>query len=304
MPDAPVLPPSATSPTKTPTRQSNDRFTRLSDQLGNMGIHREDGSEKAASVPSLYDSGGSSKPSGFGTDTSAYAQNSKAMDDHRTVPSYGSPYAHMLSGTPGSVDRSSTYGSPYAHMFSGTPRSIDRSNTYGASVAMQRTPASVNCLDHSQLPTAMGGGMAYLPANAFALPPGVPLMYGSLYSNPTLNALAQSVATPTQLSGSAMHAMYASPPMYQYPGLDTSGTPVAFQQQGLRMGYSPATPTNTQESSPFSNSGSGNRRQHAAKITPHSRRTNANAGQHNHVDVGRILTGIDVRTTVSDLSNI
>jgi hypothetical protein len=210
-------------------------------------------------------------------------------------------------------------------MLNRSPNSIDRSNAYSTTMAMHRTPGSINrshgftnvngniltpnSADRpsTYLPPSIGGGLAYLPANSFSMPQGMPVMFSGVYTAPTLPQ--QHLMTPTHLSATAMQAMnqhlYASPPMYPYPGLDSSNiSPVAFQQQSMGMGFSPATPNNTRELSPFSRSGSGGRRQNAIKVPPHARRHHPNpaAGQHNHVDISRIQEGMDVRTTVSHLA--
>jgi hypothetical protein len=214
-----------------------------------------------------------------------------------------SPYGHMLNRTPGSVDRSNAYSSSMA--MQRTPGSVNRSSGFNGQNSTLHTPSSID-RSNSYLPASMTGGLAYLPANPFTMPQGVPVMLGGLYANTAPTALQQPLVTPTHLSATAMQALsphlYASPPLYQYPGLDASNiSPVAFQNQSMGMPYSPATPVNTRELSPFSRSTSGSRRQNAIKVPPHARRHHPNpaAGQHNHVDIARIQEGLDVRTTVS-----
>jgi hypothetical protein len=67
-----------------------------------------------------------------------------------------------------------------------------------------------------------------------------------------------------------------------------------------RVYNTPSSPTRDID---YFNRPSG-RRQNAVKIAPHgSQRGRANAaGHHNHVDIGRIQSGIDVRTTVNSIS--
>ena len=241
-------------------------------------------------------------------------------DQASSVPNSSSP--HMTYGTsPSSSERLS----PYGHMLNRTPASVDRSNAYSASHAMHRTPGAINRSssfgDHSGLqtpssidrtaflPSNLGGGLAYLPANPFTMPQGMPVMLGGLYSASAAPALQQPLVNTNQLSAATMQAMgqhmYASPPLYQYPGLDASSiSPVGFQQRGMGLSYSPTTPVHTRDVNYFNRSASGGRRQNAIKVPPHARRhTNPAAGQHNHVDISRIQGGMDVRTTVSGPAN-
>jgi hypothetical protein len=248
-----------------------------------MGLHRTASSEPNSSVPNLYSP---NMPTGTSPAPS-------------TRPS---PYGHMLNRTPGSIDLSNAYSASMA--MHRTPGSINRSQGFSGQNTSIHTPGSTDRAN-AYIPPTMGGGLAYLPANPFTMPQGVPVMLGGLYSNPAVNALQQPLVTPTHLSGMTMQAMsqhlYTSPPIYQYPGLEPSNiSPVAFQQN-IGMGYSPATPVNTRDQSPFNRSVSGGRRQNAIKVPPHARRHHPNpaAGQHNHVDIARIQEGMDVRTTVS-----
>jgi hypothetical protein len=247
-----------------------------------MGIRRTISSEQGSSLPNL-----SSPNAATGT--------SPASSDRL------SPYAHMLNRAQNSIDRSNAYSANMAtHR---TPGSNNRSHGLGNQNRNIHTPNSVDRAGN-YLPPSLGGGLAYLPTNPFTMPQGMPVMLSGLYSAPTLPQ--QHLMTPTHLSTTAMQAMsqhlYASPPMFPYPGLDASNiSPVTFQQQNMGIGFSPATPGNARELSPFSQSSSGGRRQNALKVQPHTRRHHPNpaAGQHNHVDISRIQEGMDVRTTVS-----
>ncbi|CAG8971934.1 hypothetical protein HYALB_00003269 [Hymenoscyphus albidus] len=252
--------------TSTPTRQSTDRAHRLSDSLNALTIGRSPiDRSKAYSV--------------------------------RTADNY--PSNTSVNRTPGAIDRSHAYAPTR------TPGSVDRSNAY----APTRTPGSIDRSNaFANQPQAMTNGLAYFPASAaFAMAQGsvhgVPVMLGGLYNPSSPHAMQPQMMTPihgsTPITGSLATmapGMFATPPLYPYPGGDQSASPIAYPQQGLC--YSPATPVNSRELGPFNRS--SGRRQNAVKVPPHARRSHQNpaAGQHNHVDIARIRGGLDVRTTV------
>ena len=278
-----------TSPPNTPTHQIVDRLSRLSDQFGGMAVQQ------------VHDVAEHHVPS------RGYSLNMPTNTTPQSVNQSG-PYAHMFNRSPASVERSNAYSSSMATQRTNsqrTPVSVNRSQAFGAQSSRIHTPNSIG-RSNAYMPPAMGSSLAYLPANSFAMPQGLPVVVGGLYSPSPVNSLRQPLATPTQYSEPVMPTMgqhlYASPPMYQYPGRDpSSGSPVAYQHQCMGMGYSPATPVNnTRVLESFDHSGSGGRRQNAIKVPPHAHRHHLNAaGQHNHVDIARIQEGMDIKTTVS-----
>ncbi|KAG9231638.1 RNA recognition motif 2-domain-containing protein [Amylocarpus encephaloides] len=171
--------------------------------------------------------------------------------------------------TPGSAGRSSPY------TLNMSPSSVDRSRSYGPNMGMNRTPGSINRLNgfHS---------------------------HGALHRT-TPGSINRSGLLGTALQ--AMNQQMFTPPVYQYSNIDQASMgPVAFPQQNqpLAMTFAPATPASSRGMGQYPHSVGSGRRQNAIKVPPQQNRRHGNpaAGQHNHVDTGRIQEGMDVRTTV------